>query len=116
MRAIRFAPLCIHMLYFVGHIIRKIMISMANPSVALRLDAEIQSRLKALGKRRDRSPHYLMKEAVEKYLAAEEAFEAERDLMQARWERFELTGETLSHDVVRSWAEGLTASAKSSRS
>lgn len=83
---------------------------MANPTVALRLDEQIQQRLKSLGQRKDRSPHYLMKEAVESYLEAEEALVAEQDLMQARWERFELTGETLDHSDVKSWAAGLISS------
>lgn len=92
------------------------MSSMANPTVALRLNPEIQDRLKALGQRRDRSPHYLMKEAVEKYLAEEEALEAERDLVQARWERFELTGETIAHDDVKAWAAGLAEKSDHSQS
>ena len=82
---------------------------MANPTVALRLDEQIQKRLKSLGQRKDRSPHYLMKEAVESYLEAEEALVAEQDLMQARWERFELTGETLDHSAVKFWAAGLVS-------
>ncbi|MGH1353600.1 MAG: CopG family ribbon-helix-helix protein [Thalassovita sp.] len=89
---------------------------MANPTVALRLNEQTQDRLKALGQRRDRSPHYLMKEAVEKYLAEEEAVEAERDLMQARWERFELTGETVSHEDVKSWAKNLGAASEQTQS
>lgn len=80
---------------------------MAKPTVALRLDTQTQDRLKALGQRRDRSPHYLMKEAVEKYLSEEEALENERDLMRARWERYELTGEAVSHEDVKAWAMGL---------
>lgn len=81
---------------------------MTKPTVALRLNEDTQERLKALGQRRDRSPHYLMKEAVETYLEAQEALEAERDLMTARWERFELTGETVAHDDIKAWANGLS--------
>jgi len=80
---------------------------MSKPTVAIRLSEETQDRLKALGERRDRSPHYLMKEAVEKYLSEEEALETELELMQKRWERFELTGETIAHENLKSWAEGL---------
>jgi predicted transcriptional regulator len=88
--------------------------TMANPTVALRLDEQVQKRLKSLGQRKDRSPHYLMKEAVESYLATEEALVAEQDLTQARWEQFELTGETLSHDHVKNWASDLQSSSKAS--
>lgn len=88
------------------------MSSMSKPTVAIRLSEETQSRLKALGQRRDRSPHYLMKEAVEKYLSDEEALETECELMQNRWERFELTGETITHENLKSWAEGLSTNSE----
>ena len=78
---------------------------MANPIVALRLDAETQDRLKKLGEKRDRSPHYLMKEAVEKYLSREEEIEAEKQILMERWQRYELTGETISHEDVLSHVE-----------
>ena len=83
---------------------------MTNTTVGLRLDKQTQDRLKTLSKRRDRSPHYLMKQAVEKYLDAEEALEAEHDLVRARWEQFELTGETIPHDDIKSWASELGVS------
>lgn len=80
---------------------------MATPPVALRLNEDTQTRLKALGNRRDRSPHYLMKEAVERYLTTEEAAEAERALMKERWGKYELTGEVVDHKMVKSWASSL---------
>lgn len=80
---------------------------MTNSTVGIRLDDETQERLKSLGKQRDRSPHYLMKEAIEAYLKQEEAVEAEKTLMQERWETFELTGETLSQSDMKAWAASL---------
>ncbi|MEM7768658.1 MAG: ribbon-helix-helix domain-containing protein [Pseudomonadota bacterium] len=80
---------------------------MAQGTIGLRLDAETQARLKALGETRDRSPHYLMKEAIAAFLAREEAVEAEKALLRERWERFELTGETVSQDEMKAWAAGL---------
>lgn len=76
---------------------------MSKTTVAVRLDSATQQRLKALGQSRDRSPHYLMKQAVEKFLAVEEEIEREKQLVQSRWERFELTGETVGQTEVRSW-------------
>ncbi len=80
---------------------------MAKAPTGLRLSEDVQRRLEALGKARDRSPHYLMKAAVERYLETEEAVEAERQLVSARWERFEVTGEALDHTEVEAWAAGL---------
>jgi len=85
---------------------------MPNPTVAIRLDEETQDRLKTLGRLRDRSPHYLMREAVERYLTIEEAVEAERTLMRERWRRYELTGEALAHNDVKAWAERLSGAPK----
>ena len=83
---------------------------MATSTVGIRLDEETQKRLKNLGKRRDRSPHYLMKEAVDHYLQREEAIDAEADLIRSRWEKYELTGETVSHKDVKAWASSLVES------
>ncbi len=85
---------------------------MTKATVALRLDDETQQRLKALGRARDRSPHYLMKQAVEKFLAVEEDLEREKQLMQARWERFEITGESIGHSEVRGWLDTLKSDPK----
>ena len=60
---------------------------MANTTMGVRLSEEIQNRLEALGKTRDRTPHYLMKAAIERYLDVEEALEAERQLVKTRWEK-----------------------------
>ena len=73
----------------------------------VRLTKEIQARLETLGKARHRSPHYLMKTAIERFLDVEEAVEAERQLVASRWEKFEITGEALGHDEVETWANGL---------
>ena len=80
---------------------------MAQTVVGIRLDAAMQARLKALGERRDRSPHYLMKEAIEAYLSREEEVEAEKARLRQRWARFELTGETLRQDEMTAWAASL---------
>ena len=83
---------------------------MANSTRGVRLNEETQHRLEALGKARDRTPHYLMKAAVERFLEVEEALEAERQLVKSRWQKFELTGETVDHDDVKAWAASLSAS------
>ncbi|MBL4596851.1 MAG: hypothetical protein JKX99_09785 [Robiginitomaculum sp.] len=80
---------------------------MVNSIVGVRLDGATQKRLKQLGACRDRSPHYLMKEAVEIYLKREEEVEAEKVLVQARWEKFELTGETIPNTELKVWAAKL---------
>lgn len=72
--------------------------------MGVRLSEDTRHRLEALGKARDRSSHYLMKAAVERYLDVEEALESERQIVKARWEKYELTGETVDHADVKAWA------------
>ena len=80
---------------------------MANSTMGVRLDKETQHRLEALGKARDRTPHYLMKAAIERFLDIEETLEAEHQLVKSRWEKYELTGETVGHMDVKAWAASL---------
>ncbi len=80
---------------------------MSDSTVGVRLNNDLRVRLKALGEIRDRSPHYLMLEAIERYLQAEEALEQEKQLLRSRWERYELTEEALPHSDVREWARRL---------
>ena len=82
---------------------------MATSTRGVRLNEDVQRRLEALGKARDRSPHYLMKVAVERYLDVEEALETERQIVRERWEKFELTGETVAHEDVKAWAASVQA-------
>lgn len=70
---------------------------------AVKLDDSIVDRLKVLGETRQRSPHWLMKEAIRQFLDREE--EAERirlDTLQ-RLAQFEADGKTINHDVVDAW-------------
>lgn len=83
---------------------------MAKTTIGVRLTEEAQQRLEALAKTRDRTPHYLMKAAVDRFLDVEEALEAERQLINARWETFSLTGESLDQDDVKAWAANLSPS------
>lgn len=76
----------------------------------VRLSEDTRNRLEALSKARDRTPHYLMKTAIERFVEVEEALEAERRLVLARWEKFELTGETVNHEDVKALTSGLWTS------
>jgi len=72
---------------------------------AVKLDDETCKRLKALGEARKRTPHWLMKEAIHQFLDREEQAEHIRQDTLKRWERYETTGETVSHDVVDAWLD-----------
>jgi len=80
---------------------------MTKSTTGLRLKEKTKKRLETLGEVRDRSTSYLMNAAIEQYLDREEALENERELIRSRWEKFELTGETVSHSDVKDWAKNL---------
>jgi len=79
---------------------------MAKTTTAgIKLDEETRERLSALGKARERSPHWLMKQAIYEYLEREEERErANRETLE-RWQRYDLTGEHVSHHAVSAWLE-----------
>ena len=74
-------------------------------SKAVKLDDKTYERLKALGIARKRTPHWLMREAIQQFLDREEAAENLRRDTLERWARFEASGETVSHEVVETWLE-----------
>lgn len=75
---------------------------MSSPQ-AVKLDEDTKKRLQALGEIKDRSPHWMMKTAIEQYLEREEKYERERQEDMQRWDRYVLTGEGIPHEKVSAW-------------
>lgn len=74
---------------------------MATITMGVKLDEEVRTRLKKLGEIRQRSPHWLMKEAIHRYLDTEEHYEREKAEDQARWQRYLDTGTAIPHENVK---------------
>ena len=74
-------------------------------STAVKLDEETRRRLKALGEQIERSPHWIMKRAIIKYLDAQEEEVRERREDMERWERFVTSGVAVQHGEVVDWLE-----------
>ncbi len=81
-------------------------------SVAVKLDDDTRRRLQALGNLRDRSPHWLMRVAIQEYLDREETYEREKREDLERWERYVLTGEAVAHDAVTEWLDSIGSDAE----
>lgn len=71
--------------------------------VAVKLDADIHSRVKALAEARDRSPHWMMREAIAQYVEREEKREAfRRDGLRA-WGAYQETGLHATQAEADAW-------------
>ena len=73
--------------------------------LGVRLDEQLESRLNALAKKSQRSKSFLAKEALVRYIEAEELKQRENELTIARWEEYRETGETISHESMVEWLE-----------
>ncbi len=73
--------------------------------VGVKLDDAMQARLKAIAERLERSPHWLMKKAIAEFIEREETIEQERKIILERWQRYQETGEAVSHETVSQWLE-----------
>lgn len=70
---------------------------------AIKLDESIYDRLKTLGESRQRTPHWLMKEAIKQFLEREEEAEQRKKDTLERIARFEETGESIPFETVDAW-------------
>jgi predicted transcriptional regulator len=75
----------------------------AMTSKAVKLDGDTYDRLKALGETRQRTPHWLMKEAIKQFLDREEVAEREKREDMERWKNYEMTGYAIPHKNVAAW-------------
>ena len=82
-----------------------------STTVGVKLDKQTRERLKKLGETRQRTPHWLMKEAIARYLETEERFEREKSEDLARWQRYVETGNAVSHDDAKERLEALAKAA-----
>ncbi len=73
--------------------------------IGVKLDDKLHTRLKVLGEKYERSPHWLMKKAISEFVDREELAEQERQLLFERWNRYQETGESISHEKVVNWLE-----------
>lgn len=80
-------------------------------TTGIKLDDQTRQRLKALAELKKRSPHWLMKTAVMEYLEREETYEREKQEDMERWERYQATGECVSHEDMTVWLDELAEAA-----
>ncbi len=85
--------------------------AMSATTMGIKLDEKTRERLKKLGRTRDRSPHWLMKQAIAQYLDIEERNELERLEDEERYQRYLDSDEHISDVDMVDWLEQLAKNA-----
>ena len=80
-------------------------------TTGIKIDAETKERLKRLGKVKNRTPHWLMKQAIFEFLEREESYEREKEEDLVRWQHFVETGRYVSQDAMSTKFNNLTRGA-----
>ena len=76
-------------------------------SQGIKLDDKIRERLKVLAEKQHRSPHWIMRTAIEDYIEREEKYEREKSEDMAEYEEYLLTGKAIDNKVVLAWLNDL---------
>ncbi len=74
-------------------------------TMGVKLEEGIRARLKTLGERRDRTPHWLMKKAITEFLEREEELEIRNREADEALAEYRETGQYVSHETMESWLE-----------
>jgi len=72
-------------------------------AMSVKLDDDLKNRLQQIATTSRRSPHWIMREAIEQYVQREEARVSFLQEAQASWEEYQATGQHLTGEEVRKW-------------
>jgi predicted transcriptional regulator len=72
-------------------------------AVSVKLDEDLKSRVQLLATTRQRSPHWVMREAIRQYIEREEARESFKQEALASWTAYQETGRHVTGAEARAW-------------
>jgi predicted transcriptional regulator len=75
----------------------------ASTTTSLKLDVEMKERVRRLATTRRRSPHWVMREAIEEYVEREEKREQFRQDALTAWDYYEKTGLHVTAEEADAW-------------
>ena len=81
----------------------------ASSTTSLKLDSELKKRVHRLAAERRRSPHWVMREAVEQFVEREEKREKLRRDALAAWNHYRTTGLHVTAEEADAWLAKLEA-------
>ncbi len=74
-------------------------------TVGVKLDDETRARLKKLGEARQRSTHWIMREAIQKYLDREEREERRNQEADEAWLEYKQSGLGVDNGAMMAWVD-----------
>lgn len=74
-------------------------------TMAVKVDEETRDRLKSLGKIKQRSPHWLMCEAIREYIEKEEVIAARNREADEAWNEYKRTGKGFGNETIMEWLD-----------
>jgi predicted transcriptional regulator len=77
--------------------------------VAIKIDAQTKERVKRLADARNRTPHWLMREAIREYVDREEKREAFRQSAKRAWDDYRVHGAHVTQAEADAWLAKLEA-------
>lgn len=69
----------------------------------VKIDDDLKERIRHLAGLRQRSAHWIMREAIQQYVEREEARESFRQQALASWQAYQETGRHLTGQETRAW-------------
>lgn len=72
-------------------------------ATSIKIDDELKGRVEHLASLRQRSAHWIMREAIAQYVAREEARENFKQEAVASWTQYQETGRHLTGEELRTW-------------
>lgn len=72
-------------------------------ATSIKIDDELKSRVEHLASLRQRSAHWIMREAIAQYVTREEARESFKQEAMASWTQYQETGRHLTGQELRTW-------------
>ncbi|HXV30642.1 MAG TPA: CopG family ribbon-helix-helix protein [Sinorhizobium sp.] len=72
-------------------------------ATSIKIDDDLKGRIQHLAETRQRSAHWIMREALRQYVEREEARESFKQEAMASWAAYQETGKHLTGNEVRSW-------------
>jgi predicted transcriptional regulator len=77
--------------------------------VAIKIESDLKERIKRLAQAHKRTPHWLMREAIQQYVDREEKRETLRQAALSAWNDYQATGLHVAQEAADAWLADLEA-------